>query len=91
MGEEARRMKAMDEGTGVRELDRRRENGIEVSLLWDPVTNNILVAVVDEATGAQFELDVAAADALDAFRHPYAYARGAEHKTMTAIRLDAAA
>ena len=76
-------MKATDEGTEVRELDHRGADGIEVSLLWRSLTNSVLVAVVDDATGAQFEFDVDAADALDAFRHPYAYARGAEHETMT--------
>ena len=65
-------MKATDEGNGARELDRRGADGIEVSLLWDPLTNSVLVTVVDDATGAQLEFDVDAADALDAFRHPYA-------------------
>ena len=81
-------MKATDERTEVRELDHRGADGIHVSLLWHSLTNSVLVAVVDDATGAQFEFDVDAADALDAFRHPYVYARGAEHKTMTPIRLD---
>jgi hypothetical protein len=30
--------------------------------------------VADERTGAYFEVDVEAAQALDAFHHPYAYA-----------------
>jgi hypothetical protein len=88
MMEEARRMKTTDEGTEVRELDHRGAEGIEVSLLWDPLTNSVFVAVVDDGTGAQFEFDVDPVDALEAFRHPYAYARGAEHKTMTPIRLE---
>ena len=60
--------------TDIRELDRRRGDGIDVALLWDSRTNRVLVAVEDEREGDSFELEVSAADALDAFRHPYAYA-----------------
>jgi hypothetical protein len=59
---------------GIRELDRRSSDGIDVALLWAPRTNRLLVAVVDERDGYSFELQVDAADALDAFRHPFAYA-----------------
>lgn len=60
--------------TTVRELDRRRGDGIEVTLLWDPQTDRVSVAVEDERAGESFELDVAPGDALEAFHHPYAYA-----------------
>jgi hypothetical protein len=60
--------------TGVRELDRRRGEGIDVTLLWDPQTNRVFVAVADERHGSSFEVDVEAADAFDAFHHPYTYA-----------------
>jgi hypothetical protein len=59
---------------GVRELDRRSNDGIDVTLLWSPRTNQVFVAVVDERDGESFELEVDPANALDAFRHPYAYA-----------------
>jgi hypothetical protein len=42
---------------------------------WNPRTNQLFVAVGDERYGESFELEVDAADALDAFRHPYAYAK----------------
>jgi len=58
---------------GARELDRRSNNGIDVALLWDPHTNRVFVAV-EEERGDSFGIDVDAADALDAFHHPYAYA-----------------
>jgi hypothetical protein len=58
--------------TGTRELDRRSNNGIDVTLLWDPQTNRVFVAVEDER-GDAFGIDVDAAEALDAFHHPYAY------------------
>jgi hypothetical protein len=57
-----------------RELDRRVTDGIRVTLFWHPSTNRIVVEVHDESTGATFELAVAPSRALDAFRHPYAYA-----------------
>lgn len=59
---------------GIRELDRRQSDGIDVRLLWDSRTDTIMIAVEDEKTEDSFEVEVDAADALDAFRHPYAYA-----------------
>ena len=61
------------ESSGMRELDRRSGDGIDVSLLWDPSTDGVFVAVRDARTGSEFRIRVDAADALDAFRHPYAY------------------
>lgn len=59
---------------GVRELDRRHNDGIEVALLWNPRTNRVSVAVQDERNDHSFELEVDGGDALYAFRHPFAYA-----------------
>jgi hypothetical protein len=56
-----------------RELDHRENDGIAVTLLWYENTNRLTVRVVDSGTEEEFELEVAARDALDAFRHPYAY------------------
>jgi hypothetical protein len=58
----------------IRELDHRRTDGIEVTLLWNSRTNRVLVAVDDERRNASFELVVPADHALEAFRHPYGYA-----------------
>ena len=60
---------------GVRELDARSTDGIDVTLLWNPRTNQLFVAVEDERRGDSFELEIDPADALDAFRHPYAFTR----------------
>jgi hypothetical protein len=60
---------------GLRELDFRSNDGIDVTLLWDPRTNQLFVAVEDERHGDSFELVIDPADALDAFRHPYAFVR----------------
>jgi hypothetical protein len=57
----------------IRELDHRASDGIEVRLLWDAETKDVLVSVV-ERDGVGFEFQVPATDALDAFHHPYAYA-----------------
>jgi hypothetical protein len=56
------------------ELDRREGDGITVSLLWRKAVNIISIAVSDERTSEEFELSVAPDSALDAFRHPFAYA-----------------
>ncbi len=58
----------------IRELNRRVNNGIDVRLLWNPRTNVVSIAVLDEGTGEYFELDVDPEDAQVAFDHPYAYA-----------------
>jgi hypothetical protein len=58
----------------LRELDRRAHDGLAVTLLWNPETNEVSVQVRDERGGAEFRVVVPAAFALDAFRHPYAYA-----------------
>jgi hypothetical protein len=57
----------------LRELDRRFNDGINVTLLWNERTDQVSVAVHDEKTGESFELAVDAEDALTAFQHPYAY------------------
>ena len=58
----------------IRELDRRIADGIEVALLWSAQMDGVLVTVVDRRSFESFELEVAAEDALHAFRHPFVYA-----------------
>ena len=55
------------------ELDYRESDGIEVSLLWSRATDALSVLVVDTKTDEQLELRVEPSEALDAFRHPFAY------------------
>ena len=57
----------------IRELDHRRADGIEVTLLWNAETKGVFVSVV-EREGDTLEFQVPPAQALDAFHHPYAYA-----------------
>jgi len=61
-------------GAAVRELDRRRSDGIDVRLLWSQTDDRVVVTVSDAKTGDAFELEVEPAQAIEAFHHPYAYA-----------------
>ena len=56
-----------------RELDHRESDGVSVTLLWYEDSHRVTIHVVDSDTGEEFDLEVAGRDALDAFRHPYAY------------------
>lgn len=58
----------------TRELAQRQSAGIEVLLLWHPEVDRVEVSVHDSRTGAEFQIDVPPADALEAYYHPYAYA-----------------
>ena len=57
-----------------RELASRESDGLEVSLLWSRSAGRVKVTVADSRLAQEFELDVAGADALAAFHHPFAYA-----------------
>jgi hypothetical protein len=57
-----------------RELAYRATDGIEVVLFWHEPTNTLTVTVSDECSGAYFELAAEPDQALDVFKHPYAYA-----------------
>ena len=56
------------------ELAYRETGDIEVLLIWNRETDELVVSVSDVASGDAFALDVDSANALDAFYHPYAYA-----------------
>jgi hypothetical protein len=56
------------------ELDYREADGIEISLLWNRDSDTLSVHVFDTKVGECLEIAVPAGDALEAFRHPYAYA-----------------
>jgi hypothetical protein len=57
----------------LRELDHRRGDGFDVTLLWSARTGNVYVAVEDARTSDAFRIAVEPTEALDAFHHPYAY------------------
>ena len=58
----------------IHELDHRSNDGIDVSLLWNSGTNQVSITVADGRVGESFAFEVAPADSVDAFHHPYAYA-----------------
>jgi hypothetical protein len=65
----------MSTPTTVRELAHRRNDGLDIRLLWDPVGNRVTVALHDAKTGDGFEVEVGPGErALDVFHHPFAYA-----------------
>ena len=59
-----------------KELAHRTSDGIDVSLYWNERTNRVTVKVYDRRFDEAFELEVAGDSALDAYRHPFAYAAG---------------
>ena len=61
----------------LEELDYRESDAIQVSLLWNRTDNGLTVRVFDAKTDEALDLRVRAHEAMDAFRHPFAYARAA--------------
>ena len=60
--------------SSVLELDRRSSVHLDVILLWNREENTVAIDVTDWLTETHFRVDVPAERALDAFRHPFAYA-----------------
>ena len=56
------------------ELAKRAASGLEVALLWNRASNRVKVVVSDEQVCHHLDFDVARAEALSAFYHPFAYA-----------------
>ena len=56
-----------------RELAQRTNKGVEVTLSWQPETDELLVSVCDQKHGAYFEIRPERYLALDVYYHPYAY------------------
>ena len=57
------------------ELADRAGDGLEVRLYWTSTTGRVKVTVTHVATDRVAQLDVAPADAMEAFHHPFAYQR----------------
>lgn len=67
----------------LRELDRRRSDGIDVRVLWNQTEDTVVVDVFDSKTGASFEIEAERHEALDAFHHPYSYVASNSGTTTT--------
>lgn len=63
-----------------KELAHRASEGIDVSLCWNELTNRITVKVYDARSNEGFELEVDGGRALDAYRHPFAYATAGQKR-----------
>ena len=59
---------------GPLQLDARHAGGIDVELLWDPRTQGLSVVAHDARSDETVTIYVAADQALEVFRHPFAYA-----------------
>src|SRR6266571_94111 len=59
---------------GPLELDARHAAGIDVELLWDPRTHGLSVVAHDAMSDETVTIFVEADQALEVFRHPFAYA-----------------
>jgi hypothetical protein len=56
------------------EIDHRANGGIDVSLIWDRAADKLYVQVIDWGMDEDCTFAVDRDHALDAFRHPFAYA-----------------
>jgi hypothetical protein len=66
-----------------RELAERENDGIHVTLRWNDQTGSLNVSVNDSRTGETFDVNANETNALDVFRHPYAYAGRCELPAVT--------
>lgn len=66
----------MSHMTTKRELAFRVNDGLNVSLFWTKVGDSLTLEVYDDRRDEFYECDVPRSQALDAFRHPFAYITG---------------
>lgn len=59
----------------MRELDHRIGDGFEVTLLWAEDGGDLKVVVNDWRTEERFEIPARPDNALEVFKHPFAYRR----------------
>ena len=57
----------------MRGLDHRVGDGFEVTLLWAEDGGDLKVVVRDWRTDETFEIEARADNAMDVFKHPFAY------------------
>ena len=61
-------------GGRPKELARRQNDGVVVSLLWRRADDKLTVVVDDSRTGERIRLPARRENALEVFYHPFAYA-----------------
>ena len=57
-----------------RELASRHDDGLEISLLWSRTAGAVAMVVLDLRFGDGLQFEVPPEDALEACRHPFAFA-----------------
>ena len=57
-----------------RELASRSGDGLQISLVWSKSDDRVKVTVFDQRLDESFDIEADGADALSAFKHPFAYA-----------------
>ena len=60
--------------TDRREVAFRAGDGIEVTMFWSKPSTQVTIAVFDTRSKETVEFEVDGSAALEAFKHPYAYA-----------------
>jgi hypothetical protein len=68
---------AMPTNNSIVDLAERHNDGLDVVLLWARHTGRVWVNVTHRRSGQTAQIDATTANALDVFRHPFAYAPGA--------------
>jgi hypothetical protein len=67
-------VEAMTGTTHIEELAHRESAGIQVSLFWSREDNTLSIVVRDNRTGDEFSVAAEPNEAMDVYRHPFAYA-----------------
>jgi hypothetical protein len=57
----------------VVELADRRSETCDVTLFWSRRSGRVWVRVIDRLSGRSSRIDASPADAMEVFRHPFAY------------------
>ena len=63
----------MTQTTQIEELASRESAGIHVALYWSRTGSTLSIVVRDNRTGDEFSVAAEPAEAMDVFRHPFAY------------------
>jgi hypothetical protein len=60
------------------DLATRRAGGIEVALIWNRREKTLVVFAHDDLTSEEVAIPVSREEAVEVYRHPFAYAQRAE-------------
>jgi hypothetical protein len=66
-----------NDGSSIVDLADRHSDDLDVVLRWARQSGRLWVMVTHRRSGRTAQINATAANALDVFRHPFAYERGA--------------